>query len=75
MLNQDVHKNLRRNKNGIRLEDVAENMSAFNYKRPAGFSLVPNMLSLTHSSSASSNFCSNPKSASYFDRVQDEMQR
>lgn len=42
--NQDVHKNLRRNKNGIHLDRI-ENL-ATEYKRPAaaGFSLVPALL-------------------------------
>lgn len=42
MLNQEVHKNLRRNKNGIHLDRI-ENLSP-SYKRPAGFTLVPTLL-------------------------------
>lgn len=100
MLNQDIHKNLRRNNNAIPLVDTAP-LAAFNYKRPPGFSLVPSLMGITaaksSSSSTSSNqnlavspapstIASNSKSgrqlasqpsaaASYFDNVQEEMQR
>lgn len=63
MLNQDIHKNLRRNKHGIRLEEVEP--LQINYKRPSGFSVVPNLLG---------NNQMNRKS-SYFDHVQEEMLR
>lgn len=69
MLNQDVHKNLRRNKGGIRLDEI-EKLSD-NYKRPPGFTLVPNLL-------GTSNINANQKAqrkSSYFEHVQDEMMR
>lgn len=43
MLNQDIHKNLRRNKPGIPLENVQ--MLSPSYIRPPGFMLVPTLLS------------------------------
>lgn len=61
MLNQDIHKNLRRNKHGIRLEDI-EPLSS-NYKRPPGFSIVPNLLGTQHSTN---------RQSSYYDHGQDE---
>lgn len=42
MLNQEVHKNLRRNKTGIRVDQI-ENLSP-TYKRPPGFTLLPTLL-------------------------------
>lgn len=69
MLNQDVHKNLRRNKGGIRLDEI-EKLSE-NYKRPPGFTLIPNLVGTAKN---------NPnqhaqRKSSYFDHVQDEMMR
>lgn len=69
MLNQDVHKNLRRNKGGIRLDDI-EKLSD-NYKRPPGFTLVPTLLGTT---SANVNHKAQRR-GSYFEHVQDEMMR
>lgn len=43
MLNQEVHKNLRRNKPGIHVDRI-EKLSP-NYKRPPGFTLLPTLLS------------------------------
>lgn len=71
MLNQDIHKNLRRNKGGICLEQI-EPLPG-NYRRPPGFSLVPTLLSST--SSNDSGHASNRNKYSYFDNVQDEMSR
>lgn len=42
MLNQEVHKNLRRNKTGIHVDRI-ENLSP-SYKRPPGFTLLPTLL-------------------------------
>lgn len=42
MLNQEVHKNLRRNKTGIRVDRI-ECLSP-DYKRPPGFTLLPTLL-------------------------------
>lgn len=42
MLNQEVHKNLRRNKTGIHVERI-EKLSP-SYKRPPGFTLLPTLL-------------------------------
>lgn len=70
MLNQDVHKNLRRNKGGIRLDDI-EKLSD-NYKRPPGFTLIPNLLGTA--GKVNSNQQAQRKS-SYFDHVQEEMMR
>lgn len=69
-MNQDVHKNLRRNKAGIRLDEI-EKLSD-NYKRPPGFTLVPNLLGTAN---ANANQQSQRKSSSYFDHVQEEMMR
>lgn len=69
MLNQDVHKNLRRNKGGIRLDEI-EKLSD-NYKRPPGFALVPNLLG---TNLVNGNQQAQRKS-SYFDHVQEEMMR
>lgn len=75
MQNQDVHKNLRRNKNGVPLDNVAENLSAFNYKRPTGFTLVPSLLESSQSTSSASNLSNVSRNHSYFEHIQDEMQR
>lgn len=42
MLNQEVHKNLRRNKTGIHVDRI-EGLSP-DYKRPPGFTLLPTLL-------------------------------
>lgn len=42
LLNQEMHKNLRRNKAGVRLEDV--DLLPLDYRRPPGFVLVPGLL-------------------------------
>lgn len=42
LLNQEVHKNLRRNKTGVRLEEIDK--LPVDYKRPPGFVLVPGLL-------------------------------
>ncbi|KAF4520317.1 hypothetical protein B566_EDAN004377 [Ephemera danica] len=42
MVNQDAHKFLRRNKQGIRLNDVRE--PPISYQRPRGFQLIPHLL-------------------------------
>lgn len=42
MLNQEVHKNLRRNKTGIHVDRI-EKLSP-SYKRPPGFTLLPTLL-------------------------------
>lgn len=75
MLNQDVHKNMRRNKSGIRLDQV-ENLSS-SYKRPPGFSLMPTLLGST-----SQNTFDSPKPMKrstspvpYYNHVKDEMLR
>lgn len=44
MLNEELHKNLRRNKMGIR-QDKIEPLHP-DYKRPPGFSLVPGLLGI-----------------------------
>lgn len=94
MLNQDMHKNLRRNNNAITLGETAP-MAAFNYKRPAGFTLVPSLMGTNVAncvsptgSPASSTTASHiggvagsggsrlaAATNSYFDHVQEEMQR
>lgn len=69
MLNQDVHKNLRRNKSGIRLDDIEKLTD--NYKRPPGFTLIPNLLG-----TAKVNVSQQAqRKSSYFDHVQEEMMR
>ncbi|XP_014476501.1 PREDICTED: myosin-IIIb-like isoform X2 [Dinoponera quadriceps] len=42
MKNQDVHKNLRRNKSGVRLSDIEE--PPLDYVRPEGFNMVQSIL-------------------------------
>lgn len=42
MLNQEIHKNLRRNKTGIHVNQI-EKLSP-SYKRPPGFTLLPTLL-------------------------------
>lgn len=94
MLNQDIHKNLRRNNNAITLSETAP-LSAFNYKRPAGFTLVPSLMgtNVEHCDSPSGSAASSTTAShiggvagsggnrlaaatnSYFDHVQEEMQR
>lgn len=44
MLNEELHKNLRRNKQGVR-QDKIEPLHP-EYKRPPGFSLVPGLLGI-----------------------------
>lgn len=46
MLNQEMHRNLRQNKKGIPISRI-ENLPA-DYKRPPGFSIVPNLLGSKH---------------------------
>lgn len=62
MLNQDIHKNLRRNKHGVSLDEIGNLPTG--YKRPPGFSVIPGLLA--HQSK--------PRSSSYFEQVQEEMQ-
>lgn len=80
MQNQDVHKNLRRNKTGIRLDSV-ENLSP-SYQRPPGFSLVPTLLGTamqtkfeSTSKTPSPSAKRTPSPISYYNRIKDEMQR
>lgn len=80
MQNQDVHKNLRRNKTGIRLDSV-ENLSP-SYKRPPGFSLVPTLLGAamqtkfeSTSKTPSPAAKRSPSPISYYNPIKDEMQR
>lgn len=42
MLNQEVHKNLRRNKAGIHVDRIEK--PSPDYKRPPGFALLPTLL-------------------------------
>lgn len=42
MLNQEVHKNLRRNKIGVNMDRIEDLPS--NYERPAGFTVIPTLL-------------------------------
>lgn len=44
MLNEDLHKNLRRNKPGVRSESIEP--LHVNYRRPPGFSLIPGLLGI-----------------------------
>lgn len=44
MLNEELHKNLRRNKPGVRSDKIEPLHS--DYKRPPGFSLVPGLLGI-----------------------------
>lgn len=80
MQNQDVHKNLRRNKTGIRLDSV-ENLSPL-YKRPPGFSLVPTLLGTAMQTKFESTSKTpspvgkrTPSPISYYNHIKDEMQR
>lgn len=75
MLNQGVHKNLRRNKSGIHLESVEK--PASNYKRPPGFSLVPTLLgsSVPNELDIKHNQPTKLPTASYYNHIKEEMQR
>lgn len=68
MLNQDVHKNLRRNKGGIRMSEIEKLPDS--YTRPPGFTFVPNLLG-----TANVNGNQQARKSSYFDHVQEEMMR
>ena len=46
MLNQEAHKNLRANKGGIPLNNIADLPQ--DYRRPPGFSLIPSLLGSNH---------------------------
>lgn len=70
MLNQDIHKNLRRNKGSIPLDNIEK--SPTNYKRPTGFSIVPGLLAFSQQSSGKNS--TNNRRGSYFDHVKEEMQ-
>lgn len=73
ILNQEVHKNLRRNKSSIRLKDVEK--LPVNYSRPPGFVLVPGILGSIPG--GNDNFIRNQKKksavGSYYDYMQDEI--
>lgn len=70
MLNQDIHKSLRRNKAGIPLENV-EKLS-LTYIRPPGFSLVPTLLG---SSGDNNSQAKSVNGQSYYQYIKNEMQR
>lgn len=59
MLNQDVHKNLRRNKSGIRLSSIEPLPPT--YIRPAGFFLVPKLLNLSQKQTQTNQPLTNSK--------------
>lgn len=75
ILNQEVHKNLRRNKSSIRLKDVEK--LPVNYNRPPGFVLVPGILGSIPG--GNDNFIKNQKkksaAGSYYDYMQEEIRR
>lgn len=76
MLNQDVHKNLRRNKSGIHLESVDN--PGNNYKRPPGFSLVPTLLGSSVPSGLHTKHkqpAAKSPTTSYYNHIREEMQR
>lgn len=78
MLNQDIHKNLRRNKGGIHLDDVRRLSPS--YIRPPGFMLVPSLLGSTPGSGGEpkatpSKNTSSSSASSYYQHVKEEMQR
>lgn len=72
MLNQDIHKNLRRNKNGIPLDNVR--MLSPNYVRPPGFVLVPSLLK-SSPNGANDPQKLNSSGSSYYQYVKEEAQR
>lgn len=72
MLNQNIHQNLRRNKNGIPLDSVR--MLSPNYVRPPGFALVPSLLKSTPNPSSEQQKL-NPAGSSYYQYVKEEAQR
>lgn len=66
MFNQEVHKNLRRNKTGIHVDRI-ENLSP-SYKRPPGFTLLPTLLNASmHNKSLDKNA---KRNYNYVDSVQ-----
>lgn len=81
MRNLDVHKNMRRKKSGIRLENV-ENL-AMTYKRPPGFSLVPTLLgTVMHTKFEATSKTPSPSAkqrtasqVSQYNRIKEESQR
>lgn len=70
MYNQDIHKNLRRNKGGVALENI-EQLSP-TYVRPPGFSLVPTLL---NNAMANDKQTKAANGLSYYHHMKDEMQR
>lgn len=78
MLNQDVHKNLRRNKSGIRLSTVEPLPST--YIRPPGFFLVPKLLNSSTPTSTSKKQTNSKQSDSsvtsyYNNNIKNEINR
>ena len=72
MRNQDIHKNLKKNRDGIPMEKI-ENLSK-EYQRSSGLILMPGLLCNSNFNFSSSDILK-PKSGSYYDQLQDEKQR
>lgn len=76
MLNQEVHKNLRRNKSGVRTSSIEPLPST--YVRPPGFFLVPKLLNASNSkadqASAGAKRSESP-ATSYYNNIKNELNR
>lgn len=68
MENQEAHKNLRRNKKGVSVDKIEP--LPVNYKRPAGFTLIPTLLGTNRDPLDASN-----RKSSYYESIQDEVLR
>lgn len=68
MKNQEVHKNLRRNKPSVRLDDIEEPPS--DYARPEGFSMVQPIMQYR-----SGNQVEGEETAKYYRDLKNEMSR
>lgn len=68
MKNQDIHKNLRRNKPGVRLNDIEEPPT--DYVRPDGFNMVQPILRYRSGSQPESE-----ETIKYYRDLKEEMSR
>ncbi|XP_055383448.1 myosin-IIIb-like [Condylostylus longicornis] len=67
--NQDIHKNLRRNRDSVPMNKIEKLPD--NYKRPPGFVLIPGLLGINNLLSGS-NLSDKSNSGSYYDLLQKE---
>ncbi|XP_059476387.1 myosin-IIIb-like isoform X1 [Neocloeon triangulifer] len=69
MVNQDAHKFLRRNKPGVRLQEVTE--PPVSYQRPRGFNLIPHLINKADNSVKNKQ----NNHLSYYNALKQEMNR